>query len=67
MKSYKKMDVSEQQLEDLVRRHTGMIEEGLAYVDHQRPAAGGRLDVLMVTAGSRWWLPNLKSFRTMGC
>ena len=45
---YKKVEVAEQQLEDLVRLHTEMIEEGLCYVDHQRPAAGGRLDVLMV-------------------
>ena len=51
MKPYKKIDVSEQQLEDLVRRHASMIEEGLSYVDHQKQAAGGRLDVLMVDSG----------------
>ncbi|MCC6124091.1 MAG: DUF91 domain-containing protein [Pirellulales bacterium] len=46
--NYQKVDVSEQQLEDLTRKYTGMIEEGLVYVDHQRQTAGGRLDVLMV-------------------
>jgi len=46
--NYKKANVSERELEDLVRRYTGMIEEGLVYVDHQREAADGRLDVLMV-------------------
>jgi len=52
MKAYVKTDIAEQQLEDLVRCHANMIEEGLAYVDHQRPAAaGGRLDVLMVDSG----------------
>ena len=48
MKKYTKADVLEQQLEDIVRRNPGLIEEGLVYVDHQRPAAGGRLDVLLV-------------------
>ncbi len=42
MKPYKKIDVSEQQLEDLVRRHTGTIEEGLDFLDHQKQAAGGQ-------------------------
>ena len=36
MKKYTKADVSEQELEDLVRRNTAFIEEGLVYVDHQR-------------------------------
>lgn len=40
MKPYKKTDVSEAGLEDLVRRHSGLIEEGLVYVDHQK--ADGR-------------------------
>ena len=47
MKTYKKADVSEQELEDLIRIHAGMIEEGLVYVDHQKRTTGGRLDVLM--------------------
>ena len=60
MKPYRKVDVSEQQLEDLVRRHAGMIEEALAYVDHQKPAAGGRLDVLMVDSGRSLIVAELK-------
>jgi len=60
MKSYKKIDVSEQQLEDLVRRHAGTIEEGLGYVDHQKQAAGGRLDVLMVDSGKSLVVAELK-------
>lgn len=60
MKPYKKVDVSEQQLEDLVRQHTGTIEEGLGYVDHQKQAAGGRLDVLMVDSGKALVVAELK-------
>ncbi len=60
MKEYKKVDVLESQLEDLVRRHAGMIEEGLAYVDHQKPTAGGRLDVLMVDSGKSLVIAELK-------
>ena len=60
MKSYRKVDVSEQQLEDLVRRHAGTIEEGLCYMDHQKTAAGGRLDVLMVDSGKSLVVAELK-------
>jgi hypothetical protein len=60
MKSYSKVDVSEQELEDLVRQHSGMIEEGLVYVDHQQPAAGGRLDVLLVDSGKSLVVAELK-------
>ncbi len=60
MNPYRKVDVSEQQLEDLVRRHVGMIEEGLAYVDHQNQAGGGRLDVLMVDSGKSLVVAELK-------
>lgn len=60
MKKYAKTDVSEQGLEDLVRQHAGMIEEGLVYVDHQKPAAGGRLDVLLVDSGKSLVVAELK-------
>ena len=60
MKKYRKADVSEQELEDIVRRNTGLIEEGLVYVDHQKPAAGGRLDVLMVDSGKSLVVAELK-------
>src|SRR5262245_5110466 len=60
MKKHLKTNVTEQQLEDLVRRDAGMIEEGLVYVDHQKPAAGGRLDVLLVDSGKALVLAELK-------
>lgn len=60
MAKYEKIDVTEQQLEDLVRRHTEDIEKGLIYVDRQRPTGGGRLDVLMVDSGKSLVLAELK-------
>jgi len=60
MKKYTKADVSEQELEDIVRRNAGQIEEGLIYVDHQKPAAGGRLDVLLVDSGKSLVVAELK-------
>jgi hypothetical protein len=60
MKTYKKVDVAEQQLEDVVRRYASMIEEGLVYVDHQRHTAEGRLDVLMVDSGKSFVVAELK-------
>ena len=60
MKPYKKTDVSEAGLEDLVRRHSGLIEDGLVYVDHQKAAAGGRLDVLLVDSGKSLVVAELK-------
>lgn len=60
MKTYTKAEVKEQQLEDLVRRNPGLIEKDLVYVDHQKPAAGGRLDVLMVDSGKSLVIAELK-------
>jgi len=60
MKKYTKADVSEQELEDIVRRNAGQIEEGLIYVDHQKPAAGGRLDVLLADSGKSLVVAELK-------
>lgn len=54
------IDVSEQQLEDLVRQHVDQIEEGLRYVDHQRFTASGRLDVLFVDSGHSLVVAELK-------
>lgn len=66
MKNYTKADVSEQELEDLVRRHTGYIEEGLVYVDHQKSTLGGRLDVLMVDSGKALVVAELKVIQDDG-
>lgn len=60
MKKYRKADITEQELEDLVRRNTEMIEEGLVYIDHQKPTAGGRLDVFMVDSGKSLIVAELK-------
>jgi RecB family endonuclease NucS len=61
MKKLIKVDVSEQQLEELVRRNAEMLEEGLTYVDHQKPTTGGgRLDVLMVDSGQSLVIAELK-------
>lgn len=49
MKKYNKADVSEQELEDIVRRNAELIEEGLVYVDHQKATVGGRLDAILFT------------------
>jgi hypothetical protein len=57
---YRKVDVSEPQLEDLVRQHTDAIEDALVYVDHQRSTVGGRLDVLMVDSGKSFVVAELK-------
>src|ERR1035441_1325509 len=66
MKRYTKADVSEQELEDLIRRNAELIEEGLVYVDHQKPAAGGRLDVLLVDSGSSLVVAELKVIQDDG-
>src|SRR3972149_1884467 len=66
MKEYAKTDVSEQQLEDLVRRHAELIEEGLTYVDRQKPTAGGRLDVFMVDSGKSLVVAELKVIQDDG-
>lgn len=60
MKPYKKIDVSEAALEDLVRRYASLIEDGLVYVDRQKPTGGGRLDVLMVDSGKSLVVGELK-------
>jgi hypothetical protein len=66
MKKYTKADVSEQELEDTIRRNAGLIEEGLHYVDHQKPAAGGRLDVLLVDSGKSLVVGELKVIQDDG-
>ena len=60
MKNYVKADISEAQLEHLVRCDAGKIKGGLVYVDHQKSAAGGRLDVLLVDSGKSLVVAELK-------
>lgn len=60
MREYKSVDVSERQLEDLIRQGTGLVEEGLRYVDHQKKTDRGPLDILMVDSGGALVVAELK-------
>lgn len=60
MKKYKSIEVSEKQLEDLIRQGADLIEEGLRYVDHQRITDRGPLDILMVDSGNALVVAELK-------
>ncbi len=60
MKKYKSIDVSEKQLEDLIRQGANLIEEGVRYIDHQRNTERGPLDVLMVDSGNTLIVAELK-------
>jgi len=60
MKKYRVVDVSETQLEDLVRRAPGLIEDGLRFVDHQTFTSRGPLDVLMEDSGHALVVAELK-------
>jgi len=60
MKNYKTLEVSEAELEDLIRQGTHLIEEGLQYVDHQRMTDRGPLDILMVDSGGALVVAELK-------
>ncbi len=60
MEKYTNVEVSETQLEDLVRRLPELIEAGLAYVDHQAFTDRGPLDVLMVDSGRALVVAELK-------
>jgi hypothetical protein len=60
MKKYKSIEVSEKQLEDLIRQGADLIEEGLRYVDHQRMTDRGPLDILMVDSGNALVVAELK-------
>jgi hypothetical protein len=41
MAKFRKVDVSKQQIEDLVRQHADAIEDALVYVDRQNSTPGG--------------------------
>ncbi len=60
MPQYKSIDVSERQLEDLIRQEANSIEEGVRYIDHQRNTERGPLDVLMVDSGNALIVAELK-------
>lgn len=60
MINYKTIDISEKELEDLIRRYSNQIEEGLQYIDHQRFTDRGPLDMLFVDSGKSLVVAELK-------
>ncbi len=60
MRKYRVADVSETELEDLVRQAPGLIEAGLKFVDHQAFTARGPLDVLLIDSGRALVIAELK-------
>jgi hypothetical protein len=60
MKKYERVFIAEHELEDLVRSNSNLIEDGLMYIDHQRPTSGGRLDVLFVSEDKSLAIAELK-------
>src|SRR3990172_9244739 len=66
MKKYKAVEISENELEDLVRSGADLIEDGLRYLDHQRFTDRGRLDVLFVDSGKSAVVAELKAIEDDG-
>lgn len=60
MRKYKVIDVSEKQLEEMVRKAPDLIEDGLRYVDHQKRTERGPLDVLFADSGKALVVAELK-------
>lgn len=60
MKLYKQVEVNENELEDLVRIGSELIEEGLKYLDHQKHTDKGRFDVLLIDSGNSAVVAELK-------
>nr|WP_269454931.1 endonuclease NucS [Methylomonas sp. DH-1] len=52
--------MSERNLEELVRKHCGLIEEGMSYISHQNWLPNGRLDVLLIDSGKSLVVGELK-------
>ena len=57
---YHIVDVSETDLEELIRQNPDNIEIGLRFVDHQRKAGRGPYDVLLVDSGKALVVGELK-------
>ena len=60
MRSYKRVEITEKELEGAVRQAPTLIEEGLSFVDHQRQTERGPLDVLFVDSDGALVLAELK-------
>jgi len=60
LRKYNIVDVSEKQLEEMVRQAPELIEDGLRYIDHQKRTDRGPLDVLLVDSGNALVVAELK-------
>ena len=60
MRKYKSVDISEKQLEEMVRQAPDLIEDGLRYIDHQKRTERGPLDVLFADSGNALVIAELK-------
>ena len=60
MRKYKAVEVSEKQLEEMVRKAPDLVEEGLRYIDHQKRTERGPLDVLFADSGNALVVAELK-------
>ena len=60
MRKYKVVEVSEKELEEMVRKGSDLIEEGLRYIDHQKRTERGPLDVLFTDSGNALVVAELK-------
>jgi hypothetical protein len=57
---YKYIDVSEKELEHLIRRYADKIGDGMKFIDHQKRTERGPLDVLFVDSGNALAIAELK-------
>lgn len=60
MRKYKVVEVSEKELEEMARKGSDLIEEGLRYIDHQKRTERGPLDVLFADSGNALVVAELK-------
>ena len=60
MRKYSVVDVSEKQLEEMIRQSPESIEDGLRYIDHQKRTERGPLDVLFADSGNALIVAELK-------
>lgn len=54
------VEVSEKELEDMIRQAPHMIEDGLQYITHQKKTNRGSLDILFVDSGNSLVVAELK-------
>lgn len=66
MRKYKIIEVTEKQLEEMIRKSPFFIEEGLRYIDHQKRTPRGPLDVLFVDSGNSLAVAELKTVEDDG-